>query len=230
MSAGGEPRADLRPDLRHVDTWLFDLDNTLYPAESGFMRSIEGRMTEFVMRVTGLQREPAYKLQKNYLAEHGLTLRGLMIDHGVDPDEYHTLFHDLSLDVLAHDAGLLAALERLPGRRLIFTNADEKHAKRVLDHLGLAGLFDDVFHIATIDYVPKPSRESFARLVTGQAIDPQSTAFFEDSERNLAPAAELGMTTVLVGAHAAQSTATFVQHRTDKLAPFLDAALLKEAA
>jgi len=216
-------------DLRHVDTWLFDLDNTLYPAESGFMGSIEGRMTDFVMRVTGLDRAPAFKLQKQYLVEHGLTLRGLMINHGVDPAEYHTLFHDLSLDVLAHDADLLAALQRLPGRRLIFTNADEKHASRVLAHLGLADLFDDVFHIATIDYVPKPSRESFARLVADKAIDARSTAFFEDSERNLAPAAELGMTTVLVGTHAATSTAAFVQHRTEKLAPFLDAALLKEA-
>ena len=217
-------------DLRHIDTWLFDLDNTLYPAESGFMGEIVVRMTDFVEKVTGLPREEAFKLQKTYLAEHGLTLKGMMLNHGVDPAEFHAIFHDMSLEALAHDAPLLAALERLPGRRLIFTNADEVHAERVLAHLGLAHLFDDVFHIGSAGYEPKPSPEAFTRIGAAHGIDPTVTAFFEDAERNLAPAADLGMTTVLVGAHAAASTATFVHHRTETLAPFLARAQLKEAA
>lgn len=217
-------------DLSRVDTWLFDLDNTLYPAESGFMREVEQRMTAFVARVTGLPREQAYALQKQYLEEHGLTLRGLMLHHGVDPAEFHALFHDLSLEVLAHDADLLQAITRLPGRRLIFTNADDVHAERVLKHLGLDVLFEDVFHIASFDYTPKPDPAAFARMTAEHGIDPAATAFFEDSERNLAPAAALGMTTVLVGAHASASTAAFVHHRTEKLAPFLMGARLKEAA
>ncbi len=217
-------------DLRHIDTWLFDLDNTLYPAESGFMGEIVVRMTDFVEKVTGLPREEAFKLQKTYLAEHGLTLKGMMLNHGVDPAEFHAIFHDMSLEALTHDAPLLAALERLPGRRLIFTNADEVHAERVLAHLGLAHLFDDVFHIGSAGYEPKPSPEAFARIGAAHGIDPTVTAFFEDAERNLAPAAHLGMTTVLVGAHAAASTATFVHHRTETLAPFLARAQLKEAA
>ena len=217
-------------DLRHIDTWLFDLDNTLYPAESGFMGEIVVRMTDFVEKVTGLPREEAFKLQKTYLAEHGLTLKGMMLNHGVDPAEFHAIFHDMSLEALAHDAPLLAALERLPGRRLIFTNADEEHAERVLAHLGLAHLFDDVFHIGSAGYEPKPSPEAFTRIGAAHGIDPTVTAFFEDAERNLAPAAHLGMTTVLVGAHAAASTATFVHHRTETLAPFLARAQLKEAA
>ncbi len=217
-------------DLRHIDTWLFDLDNTLYPAESGFMGEIVVRMTDFVEKVTGLPRDDAFRLQKTYLAEHGLTLKGMMLNHGVDPAEFHAIFHDMSLEALAHDAPLLAALERLPGRRLIFTNADEVHAERVLVHLGLAHLFDDVFHIGSAGYEPKPSPEAFTRIGTAHGIDPTVTAFFEDAERNLAPAADLGMTTVLVGAHAAASTATFVHHRTETLAPFLARAQLKEAA
>ena len=217
-------------DLRHIDTWLFELDNTLYPAESGFMGEIVVRMTDFVEKVTGLPREEAFKLQKTYLAEHGLTLKGMMLNHGVDPAEFHAIFHDMSLEALAHDAPLLAALERLPGRRLIFTNADEVHAERVLAHLGLAHLFDDVFHIGSAGYEPKPSPEAFTRIGAAHGIDPTVTAFFEDAERNLAPAAHLGMTTVLVGAHAAASTATFVHHRTETLAPFLARAQLKEAA
>ncbi|MEW5683558.1 MAG: pyrimidine 5'-nucleotidase [Pseudomonadota bacterium] len=217
-------------DLRHVDTWLFDLDNTLYPAESGFMAAIVDRMTDFVERVTGLPRDEAYRLQKAYLAEHGLTLKGMMLNHGVDPAEFHAIFHDLSLEALARDADLLAALQRLPGRRLIFTNADAFHAERVMKHLGLDALFDDVFHIGSAGYEPKPSPQAFARIGAAHGIDPRATAFFEDSERNLAPAADLGMTTVLVGAHAPASTAPFIHHRTEKLAPFLTGAHLGEAA
>lgn len=216
-------------DLTHVDTWLFDLDNTLYPAESGFMAAIVERMTDYVQKVTGLPRDEAFVLQKTYLAEHGLTLKGMMIHHGVDPLEFHAIFHDMSLEALAHDPELLAALERLPGRRLIFTNADDVHAERVLERLGLAHLFDDVFHIGSAGYEPKPSPEAFARMGAAHAIDPRTTAFFEDSERNLAPAADLGMTTVLVGPWAAQSTAPFVHHRTEKLAPFLHGARVREA-
>lgn len=217
-------------DLRHIDTWLFDLDNTLYPAESGFMAEIVVRMTDFVEKVTGLPRDEAFRLQKTYLAEHGLTLKGMMLNHGVDPEEFHAIFHDMSLEALAHDAELLAGLERLPGRRLIFTNADAVHAERVLAHLGLAHLFDDMFHIGSAGYEPKPSPEAFARIGAAHGINPAATAFFEDAERNLAPAAELGMTTILVGAHAAACTAPFVHHRTEKLAPFLAGARLKEAA
>lgn len=217
-------------DLRHIDTWLFDLDNTLYPEESGFMGSVEGRMTDFVAKVSGLPRDQAYALQKKYLAEHGLTLKGLMLEHGVDPADFHALFHDLSLEVLARDEDLLAALAALPGRRFIFTNADDLHAERVMAHLGLADLFDDVFHIHSFGFAPKPDPLGFERMIDAHGMDPGATAFFEDSERNLKPAADLGMTTVLVGPRAAASAADFVHHRTAKLAPFLTGARLRKAA
>jgi len=231
MSAEGpDSRPDPRPDLRHVDTWLFDLDNTLYPVESGFMREAEGRMTGYVAKVTGLPWDEARALQKQYLADHGLTLRGLMIHHGVDPVEFHALFHDLSLEALAHDPDLIGALARLPGRRLVFTNADEVHARRVMDRLRLSDLFDEVFHIASFDFTPKPAPEPFRRIAAEHGVDPRATAFFEDSVRNLEPAADIGMTTVLVGPHAPASDAPYVHHKTEQLAPFLWAAQLKEAA
>jgi putative hydrolase of the HAD superfamily len=217
-------------DLRHVTTWLFDLDNTLYPVESGFMGEIERRITAFVMKVTGLDRDEAYKLQKVYLKDHGLSLTGLMLHHGVDPAEFHAVFHDLSLESLARDPDLVAAIQRLPGRRLIFTNADDVHARRVLERLGLGDLFDEVFHIGSFDYVPKPDPLAFERMIAAHRIDPRATAFFEDIQRNLAPAAELGMTTVLVGPHAAASTAPYVRFKTDNLASFLQGAQLREAA
>ena len=220
----------MSPDLSHIDTWLFDLDNTLYPEESGFMRQVESRMTAFVMKVTGLERDAAFALQKKYLAEHGLTLGGLMRHHGVDPQDFHALFHDLSLDALAHDPELLVALARLPGRRLIFTNADGFHAERVLKHLGLTHLFDEVFHIHSFGFAPKPDPLGFLRMIEGHGLDPAATAFFEDSERNLKPAFDLGMTTVLVGPRARASEATFVHHRTAHLPPFLNHARLRETA
>jgi putative hydrolase of the HAD superfamily len=217
-------------DLTHVDTWLFDLDNTLYPASSGFMGGLESRMTDYVQKVTGLPRDEAYRLQKKYLAEYGLTLGGLVAHHGVDPADYHAMFDDLPLEVLSQDPALIAAIARLPGRRLIFTNANDVHAERVLKRLGLHHLFDDVFHIALSAYVPKPSRKAFAAMDAAHGIAPEATAFFEDSERNLEPAAALGMTTVLVGPQAPASTAPFIRYKTDNLAAFLEDAHLREAA
>jgi putative hydrolase of the HAD superfamily len=229
VTASDPQHPDLgHPDLRHVDTWLFDLDNTLYPLESGLGELVSLRITDFVAERTGLPREEAHALQKRYLADHGLTLRGMMIHHGVDPRAYHAMFHDLPLECLARDDALKAALARLPGRRLIFTNADDVHADRVLRRLGLEGLFSDVFHIGSADFEAKPSPKAFESIMAAHAIAPAVTAFFEDAERNLAPAAALGMTTVLVGAHAAASTADFVNYRTPSLAPFLERVRLKE--
>jgi putative hydrolase of the HAD superfamily len=217
---------EARPDLSHVDTWLFDLDNTLYPLESGLAAAMSPRITDFVEALLGLPRPEALALQKRYLAEKGLTLRGLMDHHGVDPDVYHARFHDVPLDMLERDEELRAALARLPGRRLIFTNSDDIHTARVLERLGLSDLFEEVFHIASAGFEPKPSPAAFERILAAHAIVPAVTAFFEDSERNLEPAALLGMTTILVGAHAPASTAAFVHYRTASLAPFLAAARL----
>jgi len=217
-------------DFTHVDTWLFDLDNTLYPPECGFGPQVEARVTDFVETLTGLPRDEAYALQKRYLDEHGLTLRGLMLHHDVDPVAFNALFHDLALETLAEDPALAAAIARLPGRRLIFTNADDVHAERVTARLGLAGLFDDVFHIASADFLPKPEPATFARLIAAHAIRPVATAFFDDRAMNLAPAAELGMTTVLVGAGADANTDAFVNHRAPRLADFLAGARVKEPA
>jgi putative hydrolase of the HAD superfamily len=215
-------------DLRHVDTWLFDLDNTLYPLESGLALRVSARITEFVATLTGLAHDEAHRLQKRYLAEHGLTLRGLMTHHGVDPAVYHAHLRDVPLDCLEPDPALAAALERLPGRRLIFTNADDVHAARVLEHLGLAGLFDEVFHIASAVFAPKPAPEAFERLIAAHAIDPAASAFFEDAAHNLEPAAALGMTTVLVGLGAERCRAPYVRFRAENLAAFLAAAQVKE--
>ena len=215
-------------DLAHIDTWLFDLDNTLYPPEAEFMSLIEGRMTRFVARETGLPPGEAFALQKKYLSEHGTTLAGLMANHGVDPEAFLDEVHDVSMVSLVPDAALRAAIAALPGRRLVFTNGDRRHAERVLAKLGIDDLFEATFHIALADYIPQPHPQTFARMIQAHDVTPASTAFFEDSARNLAPAHALGMTTVLVGPAALESTDPFVHHRTDNLAAFLAAARVQE--
>ena len=222
--SGLELRDSARADLRHVDTWLFDLDNCLYPQDTEFVALIDERITAFVMRQAGLPHAEARALQKRYLHEHGTTLAGLMAHEGIDPHAYLDEVHDVAIDSLTPDFELARALERLPGRRLVFTNASARHAARVLEHLALADLFEDVFHLEAADLVPKPSPESFARMTARHAVSPASTAFFEDSVKNLAPAADLGITTVLVGRHASADQSPFVDHRTPALTPFLQRA------
>jgi putative hydrolase of the HAD superfamily len=217
-------------DLSHVETWLFDLDNTLYPLGSGLGALISERITDFVADLTGLPREDAHGLQKQYLAEHGITLGGLMSRHGVNPDVYHAHLNEVPLDVLTPDPALKAALARLPGRRLVFTNADHVHTERVLRKLELGELFDEVFHIGDAGYAPKPSLQAYERLTAARAVAPAQAAFFEDTLRNLAPAAALGMTTVLVGEGAATCEADFVHHRAPDLAAFLAGARIRERA
>lgn len=215
-------------DLSHIDIWLFDLDNTLYPPEAEFMVLIEGRMTEFVARETGLPRHEAFALQKKYLHEHGTTLAGLMANHGVNPEAFLDEVHDVSMHDLHPDPELHAAIAALPGRRLVFTNGDKRHAERVLKKLELNDLFEATFHIALADYIPKPHPQTFQRMMQAHDVAPKTTAFFEDSARNLAPAYDLGMTTVLVGPHAIGTEHPFVHHVTDNLAAFLREARVQE--
>jgi putative hydrolase of the HAD superfamily len=217
-------------DLRHVDTWIFDLDDTLYPPEAEVMARVEGKMTDFVARQTGLPWAEAYVLQKRYLDAHGTTLAGLMAEHGVDPHAFLDEVHDVGLDKLNPDPALSAALARLPGRRLVFTNGDGRHAERILGHMGIRDLFEDVFHLEHANWVPKPSPVTMARMIAAHRVRPGTAAFFEDRARNLEPAAALGMTTVLVGPHALDDDHAFVHHRTAELPPFLAAALIAETA
>lgn len=211
-------------DLRAIDTWIFDLDNTLYPPETEFLALIDARITEFVMRETGLPRDEAYHLQRRFLDDHGTTLAGLMGQYGIDPYRFIDEVHDVSHDRLVPDPQVRAGLERLPGRRLVFTNGGAVHAERVLKSLALDDLFEDVFHLEAADLLPKPHPETYDLMVKKHDVTPSRAAFFEDNAKNLAPAARLGMTTILVGPHALDETADFVHHRSLRLAPFLLAA------
>ena len=186
------------PDFRHVDVWVFDLDNTLYPAESRVFAQIEARMTLFVERYLGLDRDEARRVQKAYYRNHGTTLGGLMRQHGLDPEEYLAFVHDIDLTVLEADARLANAISNLPGRRFVFTNGCRHHATRVLDRLAISHLFDDCWDIRTITFCPKPDPDSYSCVLSRVNASPSRTAFFDHIPRNLVPAHALGCTTVLV--------------------------------
>ena len=188
----------MHPALTLIDAWLFDLDNTLYPARADLFALIDDKMGAFIQDLLGCDAVEARRVQKDYFHNHGTTLSGLMATHGTDPHEFLDYVHDIELDRIEHDAALVASIARLPGRKLVFTNGDVTYAQRVLDKLGLGTSFEGVHDIHAMNYIPKPAPASYAALCDRWDIAPTSALFVEDMARNLAPAKALGMTTVWI--------------------------------
>lgn len=213
-------------DLTHIDAWLFDLDETLYPASSGLMDLIRGRIADYVVKISGLPLDEARVIQRGWFEAHGAALPGLLAQYDTTAADFLDYVHDLDLDGLAADPALDAAIEALPGRRFVFTNGSAAHAERVLAKLGVADRFEGVFHIEAADLVPKPAPATYDRMISAFGIAPRATCFFEDSAKNLEQARVLGMTTVLVGEHAAP--ADHIDYITPDLLTFLTLARVKE--
>lgn len=186
------------PQLGHVTDWVFDLDNTLYPAECDLFAEIDTRMTDFVARLTGLEHPEARKLQKHYYATYGTTLSGLMTEHGLAPEEFLHYVHEIDLSPLPDLPALRSAIAALPGRKFIYTNGPRRHAERVTEKMGLAHLFTDSFGIEESAFTPKPHLSAYETFCRLHSVTPGKAIFFEDLARNLLPAKSLGFTTVLV--------------------------------
>ncbi len=214
-------------------TWIFDLDNTLYPAECNLFAQVDRRMGEFIAQYLGVPFEYARHLQKSYYRQYGTTLCGLMQVHKLDPKPFLDYVHDIDLSVVPEHPELAAAIEKLPGRRLIFTNGSHRHAERVAEKLGVLHLFEDICDIAACEFVPKPSADAFDRMARRHGVEPQTAAMFEDMPQNLEAPHALGMTTVLVHSsyydHPIQlkirqwrEPPEHVHHMTEDLAGFLE--------
>ena len=186
-------------DLSGIDTWIFDLDNTLYRADVSFFADLGHKMTDFISRHLALQPEEALRLQEEYFHSYGATLSGLIDIHGMDPAPFLDYVHDVDLSVLRPNPALRAAIERLPGRKLVFTNGSRGHIRNVTEHLGLHDLFEGGFAIEDAHYVPKPNPGAYREFNAVFDIDPTRCIFFEDTVRNLEVPKAQGMTTVLVG-------------------------------
>lgn len=181
-----------------VDGWIFDLDNTLYPRHANLFLQVDERIHDFVGRLLKLGPSESREVQKDYYRRYGTTLRGLMEEHGIAPDEFLEFVHDIDHSPVLPDPRLASALQRLPGRKFIFTNGSRAHAEKVAARLGITDHFEDIFDIVRSKLLPKPNRETYDAFVAETGIDPLRAAMFEDLSRNLAVPAALGMRTVLV--------------------------------
>ncbi len=212
--------------IASIDAWLFDMDNTLYPASANLFAQIDRKMEAYVGNLLGLSREEARAVQKRYFHEHGTTLRGLMLSHNVDPKHFLDFVHDIDMSVLSADPRVPAALARLPGRKIVFTNGDLAYAERVLDALGLGRAFEAVHDIHAMDYHPKPAMRAYSGLCEQLEVAPETALFVDDMAHNLLPAKTLGMTTVWVnngserGDHAA--SAAFIDVEIHDVADWLE--------
>ena len=214
-----------RPDFTHIDAWIFDLDNTLYPASCDLFALIDERMGAYIQRLVRCDTDQARAIQKRYFRDYGTTLSGLMALHGTDPNHFLDDVHDIALDRVEHDARLVAAIARLPGRKLVFTNGDVTYAQRVLDRIGLGSSFEAIHDIHAMDYVPKPAPASYAAMCVKWDVEPTRALFAEDMARNLKPAKEIGMTTLWIDNGSEQASddafSPFIDYRTAHLTDWL---------
>ncbi len=217
-----------RCPLGAVETWIFDLDNTLYPASCRLFDQVQRRMTEFICERLSLSPEAAAELRRTYFREHGTTLRGLMTRDDIDPHEFLAFVHDIDLACVPPDPALVAALKGLGGRKIVHTNGSVGHAQRLLDHLGLSQSFSGIVDIVAADFDPKPALPGYRLLLQRHAVAAETALMIEDIARNLAPAAALGMTTAWVKNGldwaAAEADSDYIHHVVDDLAGFLAAA------
>ncbi len=217
----------MNPRFAHIRDWIFDLDNCLYPASSGLFHLVDERMGAYIQRLLACDPVEARRVQKSHFRNHGTTLAGLMAENGVDPHHFLGDVHDIPLERVSPNARLGRLLDRLPGRRFVFTNGDAPYARRVLEQLGIHERFDDVHDIRANEFRPKPDPHGYGLLCARFRIDPDAALLADDMIRNLKPAKSLGMTTVWVdngselGAHDHDEGA--YDERVSDIADWLDA-------
>jgi putative hydrolase of the HAD superfamily len=192
------PDDSLRLRFGHVTTWVFDLDNTLYPPDSGIWLKINERITLFLVELFGLDGQSARALHQHYYMRHGTTLRGLIEDNIDVSERFLEFVHDIDRSALAPDPVLAREVAKLPGRKLIFTNGSRSHAILTARQLGLDGLFEDAFDIVAAGLTPKPIEAAYDAFFARYDVDPRRAAMFEDVAKNLSIPKSRGMTTTLV--------------------------------
>ena len=212
-------------ELKEIKYWLFDLDNTLYSGDTKVFDQVDKKMSKFISDKLSVSIEEAKKIQKNYFHEYNTTLNGMIKNHKIDANEFLEFVHDVNLDFLQKDELLKDQINRLNGKKIIFTNGSKAHAANVTKRIGIDKLFDGVFDIVDSNFYPKPSIEPYKKIIENYNIEPEYCIFFEDIARNLKPAHELGMKTVWIKNKepwaAKYSNAEFINYRTDNLANFL---------
>jgi putative hydrolase of the HAD superfamily len=217
----------------HIDTWVFDLDNTLYPHHVNLWQQVDRRIGEFVSAWLKVPADEARRIQKDYYRRYGTTMRGMMTEHGISADDFLAYVHRIDHSPLEPNPAMGAAIARLPGRKLVLTNGSTDHAGKVLERLGIGAHFEAVFDIIAAELEPKPAPQTYQRFLGLHGVDPGTAAMFEDLARNLVIPHRLGMTTVLVVPDGTKNVvreewelegrdADHVDHVTDDLTGFLE--------
>jgi putative hydrolase of the HAD superfamily len=220
--------------FKSIKFWLFDLDNTLYSGKTKVFEQVDKKMSKYISDKLSVSIEEAKKIQKNYFYEYNTTLNGLIKNHKIDPDEFLEFVHDIDIDFLQKDLKLSEEIEKLGGKKIIFTNGSRKHALNVTKRIGIDQHFNDIFDIVDSNFMPKPSIEPYKKLVEKHKIDPKLSVLVEDIARNLKPAYEMGMKTVWIENDEPWakkfSESSFVNYKTNDLAEFLKKINIMKAA
>ena len=221
-------------ELQSIKYWIFDLDNTLYSGKTKVFEQVDKRMSKYISEKLNISVEEAKKIQKNYFHEYNTTLNGMIKNHKIDADEFLEFVHDIDIDFLKKDLKLSQEIEKLEGKKIIFTNGSRKHALNVTGKIGIDHHFDAIFDIVDAEFVPKPSMEPYKKLVKKHKIDPKLCVLVEDIARNLKPAYEMGMKTIWIENDEPWakkfSDSNFVNYKTNDLSGFLKKINLLKAA
>ena len=206
-------------NLSEIDCWIFDLDNTLYPASVNLFGQINTKMSNYIMKLVNVDQETAEKMRAEYWKKYGTSLAGLMQNYEIDPNDFLKVVHDIDFSVLPKDLDLLDALNNLPGRKLVYTNGTVPYAREVLKYRGLLSVFNEIYGIEDAGYIPKPFPEAFETIFSKAKIVPNRSAMFEDEERNLVVPFKLGVKTILV--NDVKSNEKYVNYSIKHLSDFL---------
>ena len=220
--------------FQSIKCWIFDLDNTLYSGKTKVFEQVDKKMSKYISEKLNVSIEEAKKIQKNYFYKYNTTLNGMIKNHKIDANEFLDFVHDIDIDFLQKDIKLAEEIEKLNGKKIIFTNGSKKHALNVTKRIGIDRYFDDIFDIVEAEFVPKPAMEPYKKLVKKHKIDPKSCVFIEDIARNLKPAYEMGMKTIWIENEEPWakkfSNSDFVNYKTNNLSEFLKKINLLKAA
>ena len=213
--------------VKQINTWIFDLDNTLYSADSGIFQQVHELMGKFVSRQLNIDIEDAKIIQKKYYKQHGTTLRGMMDNHGVDPDHFLAEVHKLDYSIVGPNLKLNEELKKLNGRKIIYTNANMQHVINVLEKIELSNFFDEIYDIKMANYIPKPEITPYEQMINQFDINVKSAAMFDDIAKNLVPAKNVGFTSVWIDAgyenfsDDIQASKKYLDHETTNITKFL---------
>ena len=176
--------------------WFFDLDNTLYCANSGIFDQIHKKMGEFISKNLKVSLKEAKFLQKKYFIENGTTLYGLMKNHNINPKEFLSYVHNIDFSIVKPDEKLNNLIKKVQGKKIVFTNADISYVKKILTNLDLNNIFEDIFDIERMNFLPKPNLKTYKKLISTYNV--KKGILFDDIPQNLFPASDLGLKTVQI--------------------------------